>query len=51
MELMGVCNICGIAGKLHTCMLCGKLVCSRCLTGEGRCVHCSRGRDYSTSRT
>lgn len=47
MEVMGVCSICGSPGKLHTCMLCGRLVCTRCLTREGACIHCSRGRVYA----
>ncbi|NJD77583.1 MAG: orotate phosphoribosyltransferase [Candidatus Methanoperedens sp.] len=51
MESMGVCSICGRAGKLYTCMLCGRTVCSRCITREGVCTSCSHGRAYSASRT
>ncbi|WP_096204328.1 orotate phosphoribosyltransferase [Candidatus Methanoperedens nitratireducens] len=51
MEVTGICSICGRPGKLFTCPLCGRLVCSRCLTGEGICVQCARGRRYSASRT
>ncbi|MFZ3058927.1 MAG: hypothetical protein WA102_04225 [Candidatus Methanoperedens sp.] len=50
MEVMGVCSICGRPGKLSTCMLCGSLVCSQCLSREGVCVRCSHGRFYSASR-
>ncbi|HHI30476.1 orotate phosphoribosyltransferase [Methanosarcinales archaeon ex4572_44] len=40
----GVCAICGNVGVLHTCPLCGRMVCDRCLTQRGACVECSRGR-------
>ncbi|NJD54130.1 MAG: orotate phosphoribosyltransferase [Candidatus Methanoperedens sp.] len=51
MEVTGVCSICGRPGKLHTCMLCGSLVCSRCITGEGVCIRCSQGRSSSGERS
>ncbi|HOO54380.1 MAG TPA: hypothetical protein PLY09_07170 [Methanothrix sp.] len=45
MELMGICNICGRAGKLFTCRLCGRLVCARCFDpAVGVCRQCSGGR-------
>jgi hypothetical protein len=46
MEVTGVCSICGRPGKLHTCMLCGSLVCSRCITEKGICVRCSDGKSF-----
>ncbi|MBM4241371.1 MAG: orotate phosphoribosyltransferase [Euryarchaeota archaeon] len=30
MEVRGLCNICGKAGKMHTCILCGNIVCKDC---------------------
>ncbi|MCX9081940.1 MAG: hypothetical protein OIN83_07065 [Candidatus Methanoperedens sp.] len=47
MEVKGICSICGTPGKLHTCMLCGNLACSRCITQRGACVRCSHGRSFS----
>lgn len=29
MEVPGVCEICGAHGHLHTCAICGRLVCDR----------------------
>jgi len=47
MELMGVCNICGTAAKLYSCMLCGRMVCSEHFDArKGVCVVCLRGRKY-----
>ena len=45
MELAGLCDICGMAGKLNTCILCGRRVCGRCYLAEKRvCVACAGGR-------
>ncbi|MGF7118016.1 orotate phosphoribosyltransferase [Methanobacterium oryzae] len=30
MEVKGICNICGKAGKMYTCSLCGNIVCRDC---------------------
>ncbi|KAB2941029.1 MAG: orotate phosphoribosyltransferase [Candidatus Methanoperedens sp.] len=46
MEVTGVCSICGRPGKLHTCMLCGSLVCSRCITEKGVCIRHSDGKSF-----
>ncbi|MGB9938044.1 MAG: orotate phosphoribosyltransferase [Methanobacterium sp.] len=43
MELKGICSICGRPGKMHTCTLCGSLVCSNCYdTPKGICKLCKR---------
>jgi hypothetical protein len=41
MDLMGLCHICGKPGGMHTCSLCGRLVCNRCLDfAHGVCKNC-----------
>jgi hypothetical protein len=42
MEMTGICNICGMAGKMYTCPFCGKNVCSRCFNHDkGTCSQCA----------
>lgn len=42
--LAGICDICGkFARSLHTCKLCGKRCCERCII-QGVCVACSKGK-------
>ncbi|WP_231916335.1 hypothetical protein [Methanobacterium congolense] len=43
-EVTGICSICGRAGKMYTCSLCGAIVCGNCYDMErGICKPC-RGR-------
>jgi len=41
----GICDICGRAEILQSCTLCGKRVCSNCISG-GICKVCMRGKFY-----
>jgi len=44
-ETYGVCMICGRAGKVYSCSLCGSLVCELHFDPvSGLCVNCKRGR-------
>jgi len=48
LEVEGLCSICGRPAKLHTCHLCGKLVCSQCMDRrKGICIKCAGGREGS----
>ncbi|WP_048138303.1 hypothetical protein [Methanosarcina horonobensis] len=48
MEVEGLCSICGRPAKLHTCHLCGRLVCSQCMDRrKGVCVKCAAGKKGS----
>jgi len=47
MELNGVCSLCGKAGLLYTCSLCGRLVCKDDITLRGVCKACMGGRTMS----
>ncbi|MGB3943317.1 MAG: hypothetical protein WBK88_00810 [Methanothrix sp.] len=50
MELLGICAICGRAGKLFTCRLCGRLFCAECSgRGSGICIQCGGGRRSGAS--
>lgn len=41
MDLMGLCSICGKPGAMHSCMLCGRLVCGNCFDiNHGVCASC-----------
>ncbi len=41
MEMMGLCNICSRPGAMHTCSLCGRIVCSNCYDYANRvCSMC-----------
>ena len=45
MVLKGICSVCGTGEVMHTCHLCGRHVCVKCLDApHGVCVHCARGR-------
>lgn len=45
MDLMGLCSICGKPGAMHTCNLCGKLVCDTCFDmAFGVCHSCKMGK-------
>lgn len=40
-DLMGLCSICGKPGAMHSCHLCGRLVCDRCYVfKKGVCIEC-----------
>jgi len=44
-EMAGVCAICGRAGRLFTCSLCGSLACEMHYDPvSGMCSNCRRGR-------
>jgi hypothetical protein len=48
MEVEGLCSICGRPAKLHTCHLCGRLVCSQCMSHrKGVCIKCAGGKEGS----
>ena len=34
MEVIGICFICKKPGRLHTCLMCGALVCSDCYIAD-----------------
>ncbi|MDP1551549.1 MAG: orotate phosphoribosyltransferase [Methanobacteriaceae archaeon] len=41
MEVIGICSRCGKAGRMHTCSLCGGVVCSDCYYAQkGVCKSC-----------
>ncbi|ADZ08929.1 orotate phosphoribosyltransferase [Methanobacterium lacus] len=43
MELTGICSLCGKTGKIHTCQLCGSLVCEECYNpSKGICRSCNK---------
>lgn len=45
MDLMGLCNICGKPGAMHTCILCGRMVCNTCFdTNHGACLSCKTAK-------
>jgi hypothetical protein len=45
MDLMGLCSICGKPGAMHTCVLCGRLVCSNCFDARNNvCMQCKVGK-------
>ena len=45
MDLMGLCSICGKPGAMHTCRLCGGLVCNSCFDiNNGVCSSCKMGK-------
>jgi len=45
MDLMGLCSICGKPGAMHTCRLCGRIVCSSCFdVHNGVCNNCKIGK-------
>lgn len=45
MDLMGLCSKCGKAGAMHTCSMCGSLVCSDCYDSlHGVCCSCKVGK-------
>jgi len=45
MEMMGLCSICGKPGAMHTCSLCGRIVCSNCIDlGHQVCKICKTGK-------
>jgi hypothetical protein len=42
MEVKGICVVCGKASKMHTCTMCGALVCSECYDAEKKvCKICA----------
>ena len=43
MNITGVCDICGRAGALSTCALCGARACAKCIRG-GVCKRCRGGK-------
>ncbi|MDO9044161.1 MAG: orotate phosphoribosyltransferase [Methanobacteriaceae archaeon] len=41
MQVVGICSLCGKAGRMNTCSLCGAIVCSDCYyTPKGVCKSC-----------
>jgi len=45
MYLMGLCNICGKPGAMHTCSVCGRNVCRSCFDiGKDVCNNCNMGK-------
>ncbi len=45
MDLMGLCSICGKPDAMHTCSLCGRLVCNSCFDNiHGICNSCKMGK-------
>ncbi|MCX6694863.1 MAG: orotate phosphoribosyltransferase [Candidatus Altiarchaeota archaeon] len=44
MEATGVCSICGKAGILYPCSMCGARACRDCITLRGVCKPCMGGR-------
>lgn len=45
MDLMGLCNVCGKPGAMHTCSLCGRNVCNSCFDHMHRvCCACKSGK-------
>lgn len=41
MNVAGLCQVCGEpASRMHTCKLCGKVVCNKCATAEDICLVC-----------
>jgi len=42
----GLCDICGGAAALQSCKLCGKRICSSCMTERGVCKVCLSGMKY-----
>ena len=47
MEVSGLCNVCGKAGMLFPCNMCGRRVCTDCITVKGVCKQCIGGRTMS----
>ncbi|RQD80969.1 orotate phosphoribosyltransferase [Methanosalsum natronophilum] len=46
MEFIGLCTACNRNTKLHTCIICGSLVCSSCLENNtGLCKLCMKGKN------
>jgi len=44
-EIKGQCMVCGKMGTMHSCMLCGSLVCELHYDPEtGLCTECKKGR-------
>ena len=44
MDLIGLCSICGKPNAMHTCNICGILVCAKCFDTRFRiCVNCKLG--------
>jgi len=45
MEMMGLCSICGKPGAMHTCKLCGRIVCKNCFDNFNNiCKQCKTGK-------
>jgi len=43
LEIIGICSVCGKAGKMHGCPLCGSIVCKSCYdVSKGMCKRCAR---------
>lgn len=44
-EMAGVCAVCGRAGRMNSCTICGALVCEMHFDPmSGMCLNCRRGR-------
>jgi len=50
MASTALCDICGTAPALYSCMLCGRRVCGNCITVRGACKDCIGGRKMDESK-
>ena len=49
-DIVGLCNICGRPGAMHTCHLCGRIVCNSCYNlHHGVCIECGFQRRRSNT--
>ncbi|OYT42879.1 MAG: orotate phosphoribosyltransferase [Candidatus Aenigmarchaeota archaeon ex4484_56] len=47
MEVKSICSLCGKIDFLHTCRLCGRLVCGNCyIFGKEICISCAKKYDF-----
>jgi len=47
MDIVGLCSVCGKPGAMHSCILCGRIVCINCYDSTNRvCTHCNTGTKF-----